>query len=281
VNLPLSVLLTISLTDQREIDLSLFISSLPLWLSFFLVVVVTTLAAMGGPLIVRRSVGLERLVTNNEVAGFKFAVIGVIYAVLLGFAVIVVWEKFRDAEVAAGREASAVIAVHRLAEALNTDAGANVRQRLTEYVQVVIVDDWPAMARDKISPQAGQALDALYAAVLSVRPAGLRELAIMSDLLTNLDAITQSRRTRLVLATGIVPGVLWVVLLGGAVVTLGFTFFFGSQSIRAQTLMTGMLAAIIFMALFVAVEIDHPFTGPVSVGPEALHNALEALGDTH
>ena len=180
-----------------------------------------------------------------------------------------------------GAVASAVIAVHRLSEAMDTEAGGSVRQRLTDYVQAVIADDWPAMARDKTSPRAGEALDALYAAVLSGRPGGLRELAIMSDMLTNLDAITQSRRTRLVLATGIVPGVLWVVLLGGAVVTLSFTFFFGSQSIRAQTLMTGMLAAIIFMALFVAVEIDHPFTGPVSVGPEALHNALETLGDTH
>jgi hypothetical protein len=279
VNLPLSVLLMNSPTGRRETDLSIFLSSLPLWLAFCLVVVVTTLAAMAGPLIVRRTVGLERLVTNNEVAGFKFAVIGVIYAVLLGFAVIVVWEKFRDAEVAAGREASAVISVHRLSEALNTETGATVRQCLIDYVQVVIADDWPAMARNEVSPQAGRALDALYAAVLAVRPGGLRELAIMSDLLTNLDAITQARRTRLVLATGIVPGVLWVVLVGGAIVTLSFTFFFGSRSIRAQTLMTGMLAAIIFMALFVAIEIDHPFTGPVSVGPEALHGALETLGD--
>jgi hypothetical protein len=61
------------------------------------------------------------------------------------------------------------------------------------------------------------------------------------------------------------------------VVTLSFTCFFGAQSIRAQTLMTGMLAAVIFMALFVAVEIDHPFTGPVSVGPEAMRIALEGF----
>ena len=39
--------------------------------------------------------------------------------------------------------------------------------------------------------------------------------------------------------------------------------------------MTGMLSAVIFMALLVAVEIDHPFTGPVSVGTEAFQAALE------
>jgi hypothetical protein len=38
-------------------------------------------------------VGFERLVSNNEVAGFKFAALGVGRAVLLGFAVVTVWEK--------------------------------------------------------------------------------------------------------------------------------------------------------------------------------------------
>jgi hypothetical protein len=33
-----------------------------------------------------------------------------------------------------------------------------------------------------------------------------------------------------------------------------------------------------FMGLFVIVEIDHPFTGPVSVGPDALLVALAAAG---
>ena len=41
---------------------------------------------------------LEKLTANNEVAGFKFALIGVLYAVLLGFTVIIVWEQFEDVE---------------------------------------------------------------------------------------------------------------------------------------------------------------------------------------
>jgi hypothetical protein len=53
---------------------------------------------MFGPVVVRRYVTLENLAKNNEVAGFKFAVVGVLYAVLLAFAIIVVWERFSDAE---------------------------------------------------------------------------------------------------------------------------------------------------------------------------------------
>lgn len=77
--------------------MSLFLSSLPLWLATVLVVVIPTMIAMAGPIYVRRKIGQERLTTNNKIAGFKFATVGVIYAVLIAFAVIVVWERFNDA----------------------------------------------------------------------------------------------------------------------------------------------------------------------------------------
>jgi hypothetical protein len=50
-----------------------------------LLVVIPTIAAMCGPVLIRRRIGLERLTSNNEIAGFKFATVGVIYAVLLAF----------------------------------------------------------------------------------------------------------------------------------------------------------------------------------------------------
>jgi hypothetical protein len=51
------------------------------------------LLAMAGPIVVRRYVAFDRLNTNNEVAGFKFATLGALYAVLLAFVVIVVWPQ--------------------------------------------------------------------------------------------------------------------------------------------------------------------------------------------
>ena len=69
-----------------------FITTRPLWVLILLLIFFTALA-MAVSLLVRRYVGLEKLRTNNEVAGFKFAVIGVLYAVLLGFAVVIAWER--------------------------------------------------------------------------------------------------------------------------------------------------------------------------------------------
>ena len=70
-----------------------FLTAEPLWLSGTLLLGVATLLAMASPVLVRRRVSLDRLRVNNEVAGFKFATVGVLYAVLLAFAVIVVWRS--------------------------------------------------------------------------------------------------------------------------------------------------------------------------------------------
>ncbi len=75
--------------------MSLFLSRCPLWLAALLVVVLPTIAAMCGPALIRRRIALERLTINNEIAGFKFATVGVIYAVLVAFAIIMVGRDSR------------------------------------------------------------------------------------------------------------------------------------------------------------------------------------------
>lgn len=252
----------------------LFLTGLPLWMGILLVVILPTIVAMCGVILLRSWIGHERLSTNNEIAGFKFATVGVIYSVLAVFSVVVVWQKFSDAQVAVEREAGAAAALYRLAAGSEPGMVAT-REALGKYLRLAIEKDWPRMAVEKESNEATQALDALYTAVVRVAESGSSQRAILIEMFTQLDAITEARRTRLHLATGIVPRVLWLVLACSAVLTVCFTFFFGTRNLRAQVLMTGMLSLMVFMALFIVVSIDHPFTGPSYVGSEALHAVLE------
>ena len=141
-----------------------FLTSQPLWLSGMLVVGLTTVLAMLGPILVRRYVTLEKLTKNNEVAGFKFAVVGVLYAVLLAFAIIVVWEKFSDAESNVAKEAGAAATICRLSQGISGEPGLMLRGALTNYLEAVISDDWPAMERGNASRSAREALGGLESA---------------------------------------------------------------------------------------------------------------------
>lgn len=253
------------------------LANAPVWVSAIVVVLLPTLVAMAGPIVVRKYVGVERLATNNEVAGFKFATVGVLYAVLLAFVVIVVWEKFSDAEADVSREAGAAATIYRLVGGID-EGGPALRDGMTAYLNSVIADDWPAMDKGKSSAATTRALNAVYAAALGYRPADSHGQAVLAEVLSQLNAITEARRARLVKAAGIVPGVIWVVLFGGAALTVGFTFFFGTVNLRAQAVMTGALAMLIFSGLLVIVTIDHPFTGAVKVEPEALLEVMHDLG---
>ena len=255
----------------------MLLATAPLWLSAPLLVIVPALLAMAGTVVARRCIGLERLATNNEVAGFKFATVGVLYAVLLAFVVVVVWENFSAAESDASREAGAAATIYRLVGGID-GTGQGLRDDMTGYLNSAMVDDWAAMATGHASPATTRALDAIYAAALAYRPTDARGEVILSEILHQLDTITEARRARLVKAPGIVPGVIWLVLFGGAILTIGFTLFFGTENLRAQALMTGALTMLIFSGLLVIVSIDRPFSGVVRVEPAALAAVLQELG---
>ena len=256
-----------------------FLQNQSLWLSGMLLVGLTTGLAMLGPILVRRYVTLDKLTANNEVAGFKFAVVGVLYAVLLAFAIIVVWEKFTDADNIVAREAGAATNLYRLSYGMSEAHATSLRARLSDYLAATISDDWPAMEHANESASARRALDAVYGSVL-VSLSAPDSSALVAEILHQLDEITQARRARIVAADGTVPGIIWPVLFGGAAITIGFTFFFGTQNLSAQSLMTGLLSVVIFSGLFIVVVIDRPFSGAVTVKPDALAKVLAEFGTT-
>lgn len=251
----------------------------PLWVAAVVLILPTTLFAMAGPWIVRRYVKLEHLKSNNEVAGFKFATVGVIYAVLLAFAILVVWERFNQADIDVASEAGAAATVFRLTQGLDAPHGAAIRKATTDYLKATVEKDWAAMDRAAASPEVTVALSGIYNAILRFHTVDFYEALVVADILRNVDHISEKRRQRLVAAAGVVPRVIWAVLFIGAFVTVGFTFFFGTPNLRAQSAMSGALAILIFAGLLTIVAIDHPFAGSVKVEPDALIAVIRDFGD--
>jgi hypothetical protein len=115
---------------------------------------VAEIFAIGLMLLTRTISGVERLKLNNEVAGFKFAVVGLFYGVLLAFVVIAVWDEYRNTETAVRNEAKAAVDLHRVTIALPFEAGAKIRQLLDPRHR----PEWPgqgALRRSGFPPSHG------------------------------------------------------------------------------------------------------------------------------
>jgi hypothetical protein len=162
----------------------LYLAGLPLWEAMVLVVALPTLAAVCGQIIVRKSVGLEQLTTNNEIAGFKFATVGVIFAVIVAFAVIVVWEKFAEAQGVVAQEAGASATLYRLSASPDPKM-KGTREALGKYLRLAVEKDWPAMGVGKSSPDVTDALNALYASVTRLAEGDTRQTALLIEMSSN------------------------------------------------------------------------------------------------
>jgi hypothetical protein len=89
-----------------------------------------------------------------------------------------------------------------------------------------------------------------------------------------------ARRERLLAASEGLPTILWVVLIGGGVITIAFTYLFGLESTVVHTLMVAALALVLSLSLFSIAALDHPFRGDVRIHPDALEQDLERFHES-
>jgi phosphate/sulfate permease len=71
--------------------------------------------------------------------------------------------------------------------------------------------------------------------------------------------------------------VVWTIVLLGAVLTIGFTFFFGMPSKRMHMVMTGGFTAGTMLVLILIVALDWPFRGEVQASPSMFHRVMENM----
>ena len=228
-------------------------------------------------LVTRTIYGVDRLSLNNEVAGFKFAVIGVFYAVMLAFIVIAVWEDFRKTEEAVRDEAKAVVDLHRVTFALPVAGGAEIRKHLIAYTNDVREYEWATMAVGEPSDIVVKDLDRLSRAIFDINPQSWQELALYQDALRLLAVMTDNRNERLDSSGGSMPRILWFVLIVGGLITLGYPAFFGSTNLVAQILMTAALAELVALAMLLGLAFDYPFSGEVHISAYPFDQALRQM----
>ncbi|HEY2553672.1 MAG TPA: hypothetical protein VGI15_00345 [Candidatus Cybelea sp.] len=214
---------------------------------------------------------------HNDRAGFILAVIGVIYAVLLAFVAIGVWERFQEAEVRSYDEAGSLATVYRGSDSFPT--GAHLRAMMRSYVRSVIEVEWPLMQRGddtEFSNRLPEMVDK-YVRGLPVTSAGHAD--VHAQMIASMETALMDRQTRLTVDFIGISGIMWFVLIAGAYVTVGFTYLFGFERTIMQQLMVGGLSLIIGLVLFLVLALDYPYRGGIAVQPHAFRALLEGWNE--
>jgi len=238
------------------------------------IVLVSMLLSVIGLLFVRRNVSTEWLERHRELASYYFLTVGTIYAVLIAFAIYIVWMGFKDAATNLEHEATEVADLSRLSTAMPEEHRRAITLALMEYLKAVVDDEFPAMAQGRDSERAWTAATRLWNAYGSLQVNDLRLQSYLSESLKHLTQLSDLRRTRLFTSHGTTPWVLWVLLTVGGVLLIGFSYFVGHESVTMHAAMTACLTAVIAFCMFLILSLDRPYSGIVKVTPQCFEVEL-------
>jgi hypothetical protein len=240
------------------------------------IVLVVVLGSLLGLVLVRRLVPRELLVSHTDIAGYVYAVIGVLYAVILAQVVIAAWEEYRDARLVAAAEADAVLNLSRLTRGLPSADRTTVDEALRDYARRVVDVEWPAMARGDFAPSVDhQLVHQLWRAVDEAgRQVGAGDRPSYAAALDQLDALNEARRNRVLLGESALPEMMTLTLVLGAVITIGFSYLFAVEDRRVHGLMTASLAILVALLLLLEFQLETPYQGISAIGPTAMELVL-------
>lgn len=232
-------------------------------------VVSATLLAVGGMLLVRKRVGVDALSSYHEVAGYLLSVVGTLYAVLLGFVVVDAMEHTQELRVLVDQEASGLCNIYLCSDGLPSTKKVKIQSLCNQYADAVINDEWQAMQTGKYSVTAFKTVWSIWKEITNYAPETESEKTLHQQLVNEICTMTQNRRTRIVSASHGVNPIMWTVLIVGAIFTVMFTYFFGVRNLRAQILMTVLVAMTLALNVLLVFIFGNPFSGEFAIQPDS------------
>ena len=249
---------------------------IPTWLLGVLIVGLAAGLSALGLVVVHRFVPVESRRSHNDVAGYLSNIAAFVYAVLLAFIAVAVWQDYGNAQSTAQLEANAVSDVFRQAQGYPEPLRRRVREGIRAYVEAA-KQQWGREATGQFGDEASRNLELLHRDLLQFEPHGVREELVHRQQLHDMSRLLDQRRNRIFAAGSGLNPVTWSIILSGSVLIVAFSYFMGTGSLRAHLAMTAILGASIGLVIFLIVAMDYPFRGDIGIKPSALDAVLEGM----
>ena len=253
-----------------------FLYAIPSWLLFLLIVGGSVGLVWLATVLLRRVTTAPKDDHHNEVVGFVFASVGVLYAVLLAFTVIIVWEQYNGAESAVAQEGTALITVARTVSSFPEPERGQVYDQLRAYAQFVIHEEWRTIDERTLEQEestgAEASINRIWSIYRSLPPGQVDAYTTQS-----LDNLSAQRALRLQSNAAALPIALWFGLVLGALVTISFCLILHMENVQLHAFVTALLTCLIATSMWMIVMINHPFSGDLHVSTAAFEHAIHVI----
>jgi hypothetical protein len=253
------------------------------WLAALIILGAAALSAVV-MLLVRRRATPGTVFEDPIPAAAVYTVTGTAYMVIVAFVFFIAFESYGGAKGDAEDEATATLAMFHAAGPFGPSARAELEDQVICYAREVIADGWPAMRKGGASAVVDARVAALEAAAEKVPVRDAKQASAFEHWNALNEERRKGRQGRIGESGGLVPPVIWLILILGAVVAVASVCFFADPRERAFT-QAGMIAAVaivVVSGLVLVRFLDKPYEGMSgSIKPTAMERTLAQLEREH
>jgi len=201
------------------------------------------------------------------------------FAVILAFVIFVAFQGYTDARHDAEQEASATRRLYKETDLLPHLTMVQVEADLVCYARGVVALDWPAMHGGGSSEDVDDIAAVLDDQLNQVHASGVRGPAIDS-FFADSAVRDEARSNRIADSEEEVPAPVWIILIVGALVVLGYVVLFADPAERffSQAVMVSSVTIVIVGGLILVSFLSHPFRNAMGgIKPTAMERTLHEI----
>lgn len=187
------------------------------------------------------------------------------YGLIAALTAVGVWTRYSQVSDVVSSEATAIASLWRDLGGYPQPLRDPAQSLLRGYTEQVIQGAWPQQRRRQIPREGVEWMDRLQAQLFAFEPRTESQKIVHAETLHAFNQLVQQRRQRLDSVHAGLPGVMWLVLLPGAMACIVLCLFFHLDNARFQGLLLVAVAGFLAMVLFVIISLDRPFVGDMGI----------------
>lgn len=240
---------------------------LPLIVSGPGIILLLVVLALGGLTLYRR-LQLPKLRFGHGDSDFSagmVAAIMVFYGLTLALTAVHLWEMHQEVAKTTVRESACLATLWRDISEYPEPTRSLLQAGLKDYVDYTIHEAWPLQQKGIVPGEGIQRIDRFQATLMQFEPKTEGQKLLMGQALRTYDTMIEVRRMRLDAVEMHLPGVMWVMILIGAVISLASAYYFPVEDFRVHATQVALLAALIGLVIIMIVALDRPFHGDMGL----------------
>jgi hypothetical protein len=201
----------------------------------------------------------------------------VFYGLATALTAVNVWEVYEKVKEITHHEAATLGVLYRNVSEYPEPTRSLLREEIRVYTHRVIHESWPLQRGGRLPTEGIRDMDVLQKTLMAFEPVTEAQKGLALETLASFGRMLDARRSRIDSVERGLPGLMWLVVVLGAFISLVSAFYFPVRDVRVHRAQVGLLSAFIGLVIFMILALDRPYRGDLGLKPEPYEIVYEHL----